>query len=1829
MLTAILSPDYVDLTGDGITDDDLGTAIKFNYSKTAGNYYWRTPVEEGKAMLNKGLLADPYDDKASFIYGEKELWYLHSIETKTKIAYFITEDRRDGFGVHKMIGDQPSGEASAKQKCLREIRLFAKADLTKTIKTVKLSQAYELCPGTPNGEPGKYKMQLNSVHFEYGGSTKGKHHPYRFEYASNLAYARQSTDKWGGYKHASQNSHGGFGALKNEEFPYTPQDSATVNENIKAWKLSKIILPTGGSIDVDYESDDYAYVQDRRAMEMTRVLGLLKADGTSTDDLYEARGIRIAVDAGSRPASGEDHTRWFVRDYLNGENNMYWKFNVHLTDQVDATQDFHYDFVPGYGQVSAVSYHDNVVDVQFVEIPEGGITANPVTVAALQRMRLEYQKYAYPGYKNRIDDNRPIAAALNAIVNSFGNMAELFIPFNTRAKNKRFAAKVNLAKSFVRVAVGDGIKFGGGSRVKRVKINDAWNTMVEGATAASYGMEYEYRMRENGRDVSSGVATYEPSLGGDDNPMRLPDRYDQKGALALTNMFYLEEPMGETLFPAPSVGYREVRVYSLDETGGRDTDNKTGWSVHQFYTAKEYPVIVSNTNIEKYEHKRSTLFTIFGGTATYEKVLSQGYSIVLNDMHGQPKATQVMNQQGQVVSSEEYIYNTSDDGGRTRLKNEVAVSDENGRISNGVIGRDIEMYVDMRESEVLNDGKALNAGGDVFPVPFPVMVMGIGHAPGGDNNDYRLYRSAVVLKLIRYSAVVDKVIKTINGSRIEAKNLVYDKYTGNPVVTSTQNEFEDEVYTTTIPAYWRYKEMGLAYQSLNILTELKVSGNGQLENPTLGAMLGAGDELVDMNDGRRLWVVNSTSNSTGMPAKRVIDGSGRTLGSNRQQVKVIRSGYRNQLGAGLTSITTMKNPVENGRLAVLNDAVLNNFNVLDASALLYADDWGMAGDCNIKTCPSGYVEGPNGSCIIEANVRPANFLNVVKGSSVRQYSERGAFFYDEPETGTAHYATSVKPYWYDKTTFTGRLNTAGIWLTGVPLRQWCGFETTVNVVGGKYFLGYAADDACRIYINGALWRELPETTNKNNYRAWRIKELTLLQGNNHIKMIAYNGTTDNAMAFEIYGASSDHSLREGLASQIDQEMIFSTKDLITNSQYVQTFTCDANGNKLYTRYYCNDMRNFQYTAGIPNCGILAQGQCPPGYVDGPDGLSCIRPATQSTPVISLVTGSQLTIYGAWGARIINNDLVTARDTIRNDSYWGWSCSSGSSSALRTLIPAPAPVLALQGDTLPSSANLTTNATVELCGRLNNAGVWVNASSYNENENIWVGFNKCLQIPESKYYYIGVAADNEYRVFLNGAPQPVISHLMKNSGDSGPFSFWSFYPVYLPQGQHKITMEARNTLGQRTMALEVYDGDIQDLKDHTQQTLFSTASLRNNEMVDLYIRSHATNEIIYRKYSCPNGDLDICSEPFNCGSMPKGDALNPYLYGYKGNWRVWQQKAWLTSRSGQDLVNTSAPGVGVRANGHYMEFRPFWTNLGTLWSTSSNQNWVTTNTITQYDKYSAEIENKDALNRYSGARMNFKESLPGIVGTNARHRELFYDGFEDYKFNQTCLAVAPCEPDNFNIQKFLGTNYNTWLSADESHTGNYSLRLLSEITLQAYVFDHEHAPGIYLSTNSRGEYFRNTAPWLGLRGFNPMLNKRYIVSAWVKGGAANQPAMTLRIGNTNIPLKVKARVEGWKLVEGELDLPLLTGNTDMASWSLKINNAGAQVLLDDLRIFPVEGQVKTFAYDAATMRVMAELDENNYATFYEYDDEGSLIRLKKETERGIMTIKESRSSMKKL
>lgn len=148
------------------------------------------------------------------------------------------------------------------------------------------------------------------------------------------------------------------------------------------------------------------------------------------------------------------------------------------------------------------------------------------------------------------------------------------------------------------------------------------------------------------------------------------------------------------------------------------------------------------------------------------------------------------------------------------------------------------------------------------------------------------------------------------------------------------------------------------------------------------------------------------------------------------------------------------------------------------------------------------------------------------------------------------------------------------------------------------------------------------------------------------------------------------------------------------------------------------------------------------------------------------------------------------------------------------------------------------------------------------------------------------------------------------------------------------------------------------------------------------------------------------------------------------------------------------------------------------------------------------------------------------------------------------------------------------------------------------------------------------------------NKTYLVSAWVSEddiNVATFPDIYIKFkiileDNQTIIYEFVPKgpiIDGWQKIEGEFYL------ADYNVIDITIgNHLNSTFYLDDLRIHPKEANVKSFVYDTETNRLSAELDENNFATFYEYDNEGGLIRVKKETERGVFTIQETRSSTKK-
>ncbi len=101
------------------------------------------------------------------------------------------------------------------------------------------------------------------------------------------------------------------------------------------------------------------------------------------------------------------------------------------------------------------------------------------------------------------------------------------------------------------------------------------------------------------------------------------------------------------------------------------------------------------------------------------------------------------------------------------------------------------------------------------------------------------------------------------------------------------------------------------------------------------------------------------------------------------------------------------------------------------------------------------------------------------------------------------------------------------------------------------------------------------------------------------------------------------------------------------------------------------------------------------------------------------------------------------------------------------------------------------------------------------------------------------------------------------------------------------------------------------------------------------------------------------------------------------------------------------------------------------------------------------------------------------------------------------------------------------------------------------------------------------------------------------------------------------IDGWQRIAGYFYVPPFMEQIEVSF--VNSSSSGGDVFFDDFRIHPYNASMKSYVYDVETYWYMAELDGNNYATFYEYDKEGKLVRIKKETEKGIVTIKESRSS----
>jgi hypothetical protein len=382
LLTSVLSPDYQDLKDDGLTDDDLGTYTKFEYENKNKDkdhtYKWRIPFREKMANYDEGLKSSKKDNTGNYLYGEKEILYVKKIITKTHVAVFLLSERKDGRGVKDENGGL--GEDSKMYK-LDKISLYSKPEfdakgekLAIPIKEAHFEYNYSLCQGidnTVNTETGqKGKLTLSKVYFTYKNSKMGKFTPYVFNYASktvigtkeydlNPSYDMKAYDVWGGYKKQNDTIDGKtLGKLSNAEFPFVDQnDREAADQYAGVWSLKTIQLPSGGKIEINFEADDYAMVQNKQAMEMFKVVGSGNLpSGTIHNDISKAplgQYIYIEIDQ-NFDMNQTDAVKKFEDTYLKSigtdDNPLYFRFllNMTTTKPLPGANSEKYDYVTGY-----------------------------------------------------------------------------------------------------------------------------------------------------------------------------------------------------------------------------------------------------------------------------------------------------------------------------------------------------------------------------------------------------------------------------------------------------------------------------------------------------------------------------------------------------------------------------------------------------------------------------------------------------------------------------------------------------------------------------------------------------------------------------------------------------------------------------------------------------------------------------------------------------------------------------------------------------------------------------------------------------------------------------------------------------------------------------------------------------------------------------------------------------------------------------------------------------------------------------------------------------------------------------------------------------------------------------------------------------------------------------------------------------------------------------------------------------------------------------------------------------------------------------------------
>lgn len=216
-------------------------------------------------------------------------------------------------------------------------------------------------------------------------------------------------------------------------------------------------------IEVNYESDDYAYVQDKRAMQMFDIAGLGNSSNFSpSNQLYTTvspnfqdstkhnRYVYVKLPSAMTSANAQNE---IARKYFEGVKQIYFRCAVLMYPSYQLDPELA-EYVPGYCQFESYGICPNDNGVMWIKLKgkplgnSGSEVVNPITKAAWQFLRINLPFLAYPGSQN---NDVSFVSIIKALIAPLFDVQNIFLGYSRSCMTKQWAQGIVLGKSWIRL----------------------------------------------------------------------------------------------------------------------------------------------------------------------------------------------------------------------------------------------------------------------------------------------------------------------------------------------------------------------------------------------------------------------------------------------------------------------------------------------------------------------------------------------------------------------------------------------------------------------------------------------------------------------------------------------------------------------------------------------------------------------------------------------------------------------------------------------------------------------------------------------------------------------------------------------------------------------------------------------------------------------------------------------------------------------------------------------------------------------------------------------------------------------------------------------------------------------------------------------------------------------------------------------------------------------------------------------------------------------------------------------------------------------------------